>query len=1133
MRTAHSPRTTGPAAPPPLLRLHLLGGFRVTRDGGPPLAGRWPRPSAQALVKLLAVAPEHRLHRDQAMEACWPGADRKAALGSLRVALHAARRALEPELAPRAASSYLTGEGAMLRLEPDTVWVDVDHAERLAAGALEQRGVRALAEALAAFTGELLPEDRYADWAGEHRKRVGELRDRLRLAHGDALLDEGAAEDAADAAREILAASPAEERAHQLLISAYLRQGLRRQAISQFHACREVLDAELGVRPGPATERLHLLALDGPGGGAPSHRPSGVCLPSALRTPPPGPLHGRAHALAELLAPDACPVQLLGGEAGLGKTRLVTEAARRAADDGAVVLWGAGHDAEGHTPYGAFVEALDGWLADRPAAERARAGTDYPELAALLPSLGRTGSDPARSPEEERDRLFAATAALLRDLAATAPVLVVLDDLHAADTGSFQLLGHLARRSAGAWRFAVTYRPEELPEDDPRRAVLASLRRAGLARHVGLERLVRDDCLALAAEALGLPPGSPVPERVWDLSLGNPLFTLELARELREGGGSEAPQGVRELVAGRLSRLAPVARGVVEVVAVAGGHAALSEVLDVVSSLAVSPGASSVGTPASGAPASGAPSSGTGLTAVEAAGGAEAAVSAAVLTERDIVVDGRTVDGLAFRHPLVRLTCYERLSAARRQVLHAAYADAVRRRRPDAVDTLAAHLSRADDPRATAYLRQAAERAAALCANDTADRYYAELTDRLDSLAAEAAWARIDRGAVLRRMGRYEEAAGVLREAVAELRRRGDEDGLVLATGRLAEVLVGTRNAREGLDLLDALPPVTGVRPQSAAAHHGSRALTCLVLGRYEEAIDAAEAATASAQRVVGSERRALLARGLSLRATSLALAGRFAEAGPVAEEALPHAEAFGEPWLLGSVLSVLREQARRSGRLREAIAAGRRALALSERTGDRSGAAFEQANLAELHLLLEETAEAAGLARAAEDAPLGWSTPYARLALARVLMRGGEGDPGELLRSALSVARENADQQAQNEARTAQAEWLIRSGRPDEALALLDRVTGHTHVIAWAHLAAGRPDRAAGLARAEAERAALTGERIAEVAARTVHAAALAARGGAGEAAEAFSEASRLAGLLPCPAALRRIEEFRATAGR
>ncbi|MFF8408902.1 ATP-binding protein [Streptomyces omiyaensis] len=1107
MHTAHSPST---ATAPPLLRLHLLGGFRVTRDGGPPLADRWPRPSAQALVKLLAVTPDHQLHRDQAMEACWPGADRKAAVSSLRVALHTARRALEPELAPRAASSYLTSDGVMLRLDPHTVWVDADHAERLAAEALEQGRGPALAEALTAFTGELLPEDRYADWAEEPRKRIGELRDRLRLAHGTALLEQGAAEEAADAARKVLDTSPSEERAHQLLISAYLRQGLRRQAISQFHACRQALDVELGIRPGPETERLHLLALDGPGGGALSTRPSGVTLPPALRTPPPGPLHGRGRALAELLSPDACPVQLLGGEAGLGKTRLVTEAARCAAEDGAVVLWGAGHDAEGHTPYGAFVEALDGWLAERPATERARVGADYPELAVLLPSLGRTGSDTARSPEDERDRLFTATAALLRDLAASTPVLVVLDDLHAADTGSFHLLGHLARRSAGAWRFAVTYRPEELPDDDPRRTVLDGLRRSGLARHVGLERLGRDDCLALAAGVLGLPPGSPVPERVWDLSLGNPLFTLELARELMEGGGSTAPEGVRELVAARLSRLAPVARGVVEVVAVAGGHAALSEVLDVTSSLAVPPG--------------------DGPVAAEAAAGAEAAVSAAILTERDIVVDGRTVDGLAFRHPLIRLTCYERLSAARRRVLHASYADAVRSRRPDAVDTLAAHLTRADDPRATAYLRQAAERAAALCANDTADRYYTELTERLDSLAAEAAWARIDRGAVLRRMGRYEDAATVLREAVEELRRRGDEDGLVLATGRLAEVLVGMRNAREGLALLDARTPTADVRPQSAAAHHGSRALACMVLGRYEEAIDAAGDAIERAEEVVGAERRALLARGLSLRATSLALAGRFAETGPVAEEALPHAEAFGEPWLLGSVLSVLREQARRSGRLREAIATGRRALALSERTGDRSGVAFEQANLAELHLMLEETSEAAELARAAERAPFGWSTPYARLALARVLMRSGEDDPEELFRSAVSAARDSADRQAQNEARTAQAEWFIHSGRADEALVLLGQVTGHTHVTAWAHLAAGRPDRAVALARSEAERAARTGERIAETAARAVHAAALAARGSAEEAAEAFAKASRLAELLPYPAALRRIKEIRAS---
>lgn len=161
--------------------------------------------------------------------------------------------------------------------------------------------------------------------------------------------------------------------------------------------------------------------------------------------------------LERLLSADGPPVTLLTGEAGVGKTRLVGEVARRAASAGTAVLWGGGRDAEGHTPYGAFAEALEGWLAGHSAAERARVGAEYPELASFLPSLGQVGATGERSPEEERDRLFRASAALLGDLAAVRPVLMVLDDLHAADTGSYQLLGHLARRSAergrrcGSW----------------------------------------------------------------------------------------------------------------------------------------------------------------------------------------------------------------------------------------------------------------------------------------------------------------------------------------------------------------------------------------------------------------------------------------------------------------------------------------------------------------------------------------------------------------------------------------------------------------------------------------------------------------------------------------------------------
>lgn len=1082
----------------------------MERDGGAPLAGKWPRPSARALVKLLAVSPGHRLHREQAMEICWPDSDAQAALGSLRVALHAARRAIEPELAPRASSSYLSGEGSLLRLDPQTVVIDADHAETLALRALAEGSADLLSTALAAFTGELLPEDRYAPWAEARREELSVLRDRVRLALAEARLADGETDLATEVALSVVAGSPAEERAHRVLIDAYLRQGLRRQAVRQYHPCCEALDAELGIRPGPATERLHLLALDSPSTMLPAV--SAPVLPAAIRTPPGPPLRGRAGELGLLLASDGPPVRLVGGEAGVGKTRLTTEAARRAAEAGTTVLWGAGHDAEGHTPYGVFVETLDAWLADRPSAERARIGGEYPELAALLPSLGQIGAGADRSPEEERDRLFRAAAGLLGDLAASAPVLLVLDDLHAADSGSYQLLSHLARRAVAArtnWQFIVTYRAEEFEATDPRRAALDTLVRQGLARALELKRLSREACLAVAEDA-GVSTGL---DRVWELSLGNPLFTLELARTVGEGtdpSALSAPEGVRQLVAARLARLGPAARRVVEAIAVAGRGACLSEVLDVAEHGLHPP-----------------------MSAAEAADAVDTAVAASVVAERPVVVGGRPLPGLAFRHPLVRLTCYDGLSAARRRQLHSAYAEAVLRRRPDAVDTLASHLTRADDPRATRYLRQAAERAAALCANDTADRYYLELTVRLDALAADAAQARIDRGAVLRRMARYREAAAVLREALDDMVRRGDVHGQVLAAARLTEVLVKYRSTDEGEELLRRFPPGPGTPALTAATHHLAAAVLKFVTGRYEEAHLSACTAQAAADAVPGSGRRGLLARALGMQATSLGLGGRLAEARPAADLALPHAEAYGDQELLVTILSVQREHARRSGRLAEAVSTGQRALRLAERTGDPTAVAFERANLAELHLLLREFTEAADHARDAvreTGERSEWCTPYALAALARVLVRTGEPGAAELLTRAGEVAEAQGDQQAVHEVRTAEAEMLVHDGRPAEALALLAHGSGPgaAHLTAWAELASGRPEHAARHAAWEAVRAERAGERLSETDARTVHAAALMALGLEMEARAEFDRAATLSAELPYPEGAFRVTRAR-----
>lgn len=1097
---------TGPTAP--LLRIRLFGGFQVTRDGGPGPAARWPRLTAQALVKLLAVVPGHRLHREQVMDVCWPDSDPQAAQGSLRVALHAARRALEPELASRAASSYLVSDGALLHLDPRTVWVDADHAQDTARAALATGEPDALARALELFSGELLPEDRYADWAEGRRSELAGLKEKLLLGLASAHLEAGAADEAVAVAERVLATSPAEERAHQVLIDAFTRQGLRRRAVRQYHACRSALDAELGVRPGPETERLHRAAL---AAAPPTRLPSAPALPASLRTPAATPLRGRDAELSRLLAADGpAVVRVLTGEAGVGKTRLVGEVARQSAASGTAVLWGGGHDAEGHTPYGAFAEALDGWLAERDEADRARVGGEYPELAAFLPALGRVRADSERSPEEERDRLFRATAGLLGELASVQPLLIVLDDLHAADLGSFQLLSHLARRAAEAdgWRFLVTYREEEIPDGDPRRAGLSSLVRQGLATREEVPRLDREACLAVVRDTVETTPGhlSGAPDRVWELSLGNPLFAVELAHGPAEGAGTAAPDGVRQLVAERLGRLDRDTRRIVEALSVSGPETSLSELLDVA--------------------AHGLDPAVTGGAATDAL---ERAMAASLVEERDIVVGGQHEAGLTFRHPLVRLTCYEKLSAVRRRQLHGAFAQAVLRRRPDAVDTLASHFARADDPRAAAYLRRAAARAAALFANDTADRYYRDLVARLD---VDAARARLAHSQVLRRMGNFAQAAEVLRLALDEFVRRGDHEDVVLAAAWLADTLGRTGRPDAGRRVLAAHPVTSDTSPEAAAGHFLALAVLCRIQGRYEDAHAASQQALVAARRVNGRPGEGLRARAYSQRASVLGLSGRLDEAREAADLALAPAEAYGDPTLLGSVLSTLRENERRGGRLREAVAHGQRALDLAEQSGDPAGAAFERANLAELWLLLREFGTARALAEAAvagAEQDGAWCLPYTQAALALVRMRTGDRAGAAALLDRAQASPGLFDRQAGREVRAARAELALRGGLPGHARRALEGHRGDAPVLAaWAELRSNRPEPARRLAADEVARAARTGERIAEADARTVLALALHRLGDADAAREALTRADDLARALPYPAGAAHAAEVR-----
>ncbi|MFF0429465.1 ATP-binding protein [Streptomyces sp. NPDC004520] len=1113
----------------PLVRLHLFGGFRAERDGGPQLPRRWSRPSAQILVKLLAVTPNHSLHRGQIQEACWPDATQQAATNSLRVALHAARHALEPELAPRASSSYLLSDGSMLRLHPRHVWIDTDEAEALSLAALASPSSEAaLTAALAAYTGEFLPEDRYTAWAGPCRDRLAESRLGVLLALAGNRLASGRHEAAAATARQALAAFPAEERAHQLLMSASLGQGLRTQAVRQYELCREALSEELGIEPSPETERLRALAVRTATIPAPrSEGHPADMLPAPARAAAREPLYGRDELLARLLAHGDHPVMLLSGEAGLGKTRLAGHAARRLAESGVVVLWGATHEAEGHTPYGPFVEALDGWLVRRPPHERARLAADCPELAPLLPSLRPVMAAPVPPPDGdsategalgERTRLFHAVEHLLTVIAGDNGVIVVLDDLHAADAGTFHLLTRLARRrvenGTPHCRFLVTCRDDEpAPAADPLH--LERLVGSGLARRVAVPRLARTDSDAVVRDTLaglGRPVDGERLEHIWRLSLGNPLFAVELAnarapQQNDDPADPPAPVGVRQLVADRLARVAPDVRRMTEVVAVAGGAAPLAEVLDVARHGLHPP-----------------------LTEAEASAALESAVGASLLDEQRITAAGRTTTGLTFRHPLLRRTCYELLTRLRSRQLHAAWGEAVLRHRPHDVDAVASHLWRAEDPRAADHLRPAAERAAALYANEAADTYYRRLLPLIADDPSLAAEVGLDHGTVLHRMSRYEEAADVLRTALDAARRAGDADASVTITARLAEALVRMGRHEEARLALDASRPGPGTAADAVASHRLAQAISLFAEGRHAEAVKPATVSARAAARLAGRSGSRALARALAQQAAALGMVHRLPEAQEVAQEALRHAVAGEDPAVQAIVLSILRENCRRTGRLTEALAHGEAAARLADRVGSPEAQSFERTNLAELHLLLDRVPEAEEFARAAirtARQQAERTLPFACAALARILMTRQPDEARALLADGESVAERTGEQQALDEVMLAQAELALRTGRPGSALELLDRVTSSPRaacVRGWALIRTGRREQAAALLEAEAVRAQQAGQHLLVVETTTALALALGLCGESERSEAAFAAARDAAASLPYPLGLTRI---------
>lgn len=1027
------------------IAIRILGAFEVRRDGHLIGDAAWDRPKARTLVKLLAVQPDHQLHRDQILEILWPDLGLESALSGFRKTLHRARRALEPNLVGRGAASCLRLTGDLLALDAERVEIDADRFEELAQDALEGTDIDACDTALALYTGELLPEDRYEDWAVERRESLAELHLRLLSRQADCLQRRGEYRRAVDVLQDIVRRDPLREDVHRSVMRLLVALGNRHGALRQYQLCRRTLQEELGVEPEPETVALYEEISSGRLASGPtddSLPPPPVALPSAVRRVPDGRLIGRDRPIQLLAAelaqsaqvgdapegPLRMPVTLIGGEAGIGKTRLAAEVARLAHAEGRLVLWGSSYQQDAQAPYFPFVDALEGYLTGRSPGEREGLASSYPELAALLPSLigGAVpisqSSTAAGDEEAGRLRLFGALVRLLSELADDEPLLLVLDDLQLADAASLQLLHYVARvASDRPWLILGTYRDEDVEPGGIFEQLRISLTRSSLCRHIDLLRLSRSDCAALIASLL--PGGSVSDElvdRIFALSLGNPFFASELVEAMRDGGlrlrdgqweatskDITVPGHVGDLI---LSRVAPLPDTVKQllVIAATAGMGSEYDVLRRVSGMEDGPLLDAL----------------------------DAALDARLLEEQG--------ESFAFRHPLLRETLYDHLSRVRRTHLHRRLAEALIELRPEAIESIAYHYDRAHAAEAAAWLERAGDRAASIYATDSALTLYEDAGSRLPPEDADGHMRLQEKlGNVLLVAGRYDDAIAVLERAEQRALAQDDLEtaGRVTAAVGLAHRWRGT--PEDGIGrvqaMVDRLSP-RGPSPAMAALYLSLAHLHFLV-GRYHEMLEAARRAGDLARAV---DQYVMAAEAQERYGAGLLLVDRAEEGKRVLEAALPTIEATGNRDLLRRTLVNAGCAAAYVGELESQVRYFERALKVAEEIGNVGQIAFVLGNLGSALILLGDWSAARDyIERAVSLSQAG--TRDANLAapllmLGQLALRTGDwARARRVLQDALAVAEATTNRQTREQIHVHLAELDLMEGRTAEAIARLE----------------------------------------------------------------------------------------------
>jgi DNA-binding SARP family transcriptional activator/tetratricopeptide (TPR) repeat protein len=558
------------------LEVRLLGQVEIAVDGEP-FRLATPRKSLQLLAYLLMhrAAP---VSRDYVSFLLWPDEEEGVARGRLRSTISDLLRVL-----PQPGSDFVGTNADEIWWNGEVdLWLDVD--EFAVAAKESQR----LEEAAALYRGDLLPE-LYDEWLYGFRERLRNLYLAALTELVSQLRKRGESAGAIEVARRILETDPWREDIVRRIVALRYESGDAAGAVSEFRAFESRLREEMGVSPMPETVALADRVVRGDSADD-EVTPASTLPLRATECRQALPFLGREREIERLneawsrAKMGRGGIVFVGGEPGIGKSRLVREFMAAVEETGGRALYGATGYPEAF-PYQCLVDALREQL---PLVAATDIGTTwFAALTGVLPELAaRIGALP-ELPEirvgDQRRRLFDALARVFGTLARPRPLLVVLEDLHWANQVTFDALTFLLQRITGARiLFLATFRDNE-----------------ALARHP-LRRLARDAAVAGSAVSLSIPPlDCKSVERIVALSgassgeasskafaaalhrrsNGNPLFLTQLLE--RPSPEDTVPTSVASLVGSRFAALAPETQTVAEVAALAGQRFSAELVRDV------------------------------------------------------------------------------------------------------------------------------------------------------------------------------------------------------------------------------------------------------------------------------------------------------------------------------------------------------------------------------------------------------------------------------------------------------------------------------------------------------------------------------------------------------------------------